>query len=79
MTKIRNKAGDVKDVVKGVGLFIVDYFRTQPIVGFLLGTAIVLLTIFFLMLGKTVRSESSPPVDRPSGQRSRRARGRPHR
>jgi cell division protease FtsH len=52
MTKIRNKAGDVKDFAKGIALFVVDYFRTQPIVGFLLGLAIILMTVFFLLLGK---------------------------
>jgi len=48
----------VVDKVKGVGLFAVDYFRTQPIVGFLTALAVVLFIAFFAMLGSL--SPSSP-------------------
>ncbi|HEV2813187.1 MAG TPA: ATP-dependent zinc metalloprotease FtsH [Solirubrobacteraceae bacterium] len=44
--------------VRDVALFAVDYFRSQPIIGFLLGLAVLLFTLFFLMLGGL--SPSSP-------------------
>jgi cell division protease FtsH len=51
MTKIRNRVGDVWDVIKGIFLFLVDYIRTQPIVAFLGVMAAVLMAIFFMLLG----------------------------
>jgi cell division protease FtsH len=48
----------ITDKVKGAAFFVVDYFRTQPIVGFLVGLAVVLFAAFFIMLGNL--SPSSP-------------------
>jgi cell division protease FtsH len=47
----RVKFGDVKDFLKGAFLFSVDYIRTQPILGFLMALAAILLVIFFMLLG----------------------------
>ena len=44
--------------VKDVAFFAIDYFRSQPILAFLVGLAAVLFTLFFLMLGGL--SPSSP-------------------
>ena len=48
----------IADKIKAAALFVVDYFRTQPIVGFLVGLALVLFLAFFIMLGNL--SPSSP-------------------
>jgi cell division protease FtsH len=44
--------------VRDVAFFAIDYFRSQPIVAFLLGLAVLLFALFFLMLGGL--SPSSP-------------------
>jgi cell division protease FtsH len=42
---------DVIAAVKGIPAFMLDYFRTQPIVAALSALTIILLTAFFLLLG----------------------------
>jgi len=41
----------IKDAIKGPGLFVVEYVRTQPIATALAGLAAVLFITFFVMLG----------------------------
>ena len=44
--------------IKDIALFAIDYVRTQPILAFLAGLALMLFAVFFLMLGSL--SPSSP-------------------
>ncbi len=39
------------DRLRGTALFAIDYFRSQPIVAFLIGLALVLFAVFFVLLG----------------------------
>ncbi|MDX6652189.1 MAG: cell division protease FtsH [Solirubrobacterales bacterium] len=55
------KLDDIKDFFKGIVLFSVDYIRTQPILGFLMGLAAVLLVAFFMLLGSL--NPSSPGTE----------------
>jgi cell division protease FtsH len=49
---MRYRIGEVKDALKGVFLFTVDYIRSQPILAFLGVTAAILIAVFFILLGK---------------------------
>src|SRR5688500_17605254 len=52
MQRLRNfDFGDLVGAVRKMPAFLIDYFRTQPIVAAFTGLAIVLLTAFFLLLG----------------------------
>ena len=44
--------------IKDIAFYAVEYFRTQPILAFLVGLSAVLFTLFFLMLGSL--SPTSP-------------------
>ena len=57
----RLKLDDVKEFLKGIVLFTVDYIRTQPILGFLIALATILLVLFFMLLGSL--SPSSPGTE----------------
>jgi cell division protease FtsH len=51
--------------IKAVGFFLFDYFRSQPILAFLTGLALVLLVTFFAMLGSLAPSTAGReiPID----------------